>query len=306
MVQEIYLIDEDIELLQILTKLFENDESVKIKRFKIEEVEEALKDIPSVIIINEGDKDLTDMCKNIRKDDDNTITPIVCISKNNTMEHRIAILKACVEYFIPEPINHECLYHTIKNIVRLMYINRRVSPLTGLPGNVQIQAEMKKRLIKQEKFAVLYCDLDNFKSYNDTYGFVKGDEIIKFAARTIAKNIHDSNSENSFIGHIGGDDFVAIVEGEAEYEEICKGIINDFDLNVISYFNETDSQRGYVEVANRKGVMEQFPLTSISIGVVVVDPAKYKNVLEIGETGAQVKHRAKTILGSSYVIDRRK
>lgn len=196
------------------------------------------------------------------------------------------------------------LYYTIKNIVRLMYTNRRVSPLTGLPGNVQIQTEIKKRLLKKEEFAILYFDLDNFKSYNDLYGFAKGDEIIKFTAKTITRNVHSSNSESCFVGHIGGDDFIAIVEN-ANYEEICKNVIKEFDENVLQYFTLEDAERGYVEVANRRGIIEQFPLTSISIGVVDVDKGRFKNALEIGEVGAQVKHVSKTIVGSSYAIDRR-
>ena len=152
---------------------------------------------------------------------------------------------------------------------------------------------------------MLYFDLDNFKAYNDVYGFFKGDEIIKFTARIIQKNVHAESCEDSFIGHIGGDDFVAILSRK-DYEKICQDIILDFDTNVRSFFTKEDLERGYIEVANRKGIMEQFPLTSISIGVVEVTKGRFKNVLEIGEVGASVKHLSKTIQGSSYVIDRRK
>ena len=163
---------------------------------------------------------------------------------------------------------------------------------------------MKKRLLKKEKFAVLYLDLDNFKAYNDLYGFTKGDEMIKFTARIISRNIHNSTSESSFIGHIGGDDFIAMVS-DTNYEQICKDIIQEFDEKIIQYFAKEDAKKGYLEVANRRGIMEQFPLTAISIGVVEVDETRFKNTLEIGEIGAQVKHIAKTMMGSSYAINRR-
>ena len=186
-----------------------------------------------------------------------------------------------------------------------MQVNRRVSPLTGLPGNVQIQTEMKRRLLNKENFAILYFDLDNFKAYNDIYGFSNGDEIIKFTARTIVDNIHTTDSNDNFIGHIGGDDFIAIASS-GDYDKICKKIINEFDENVLKYYNKEDIEKGYIEVANRKGIIEQFPLTSISIGVVVVEPGRFRNTLEIGEIGAQVKHQAKSISGSSYIINRRR
>ena len=151
---------------------------------------------------------------------------------------------------------------------------------------------------------MMYLDLDNFKAYNDVYGFLKGDEIIKFTARTIIKGIHELNLEDSFVGHIGGDDFVAIVP-ETDYEKICQNIIADFDKNINQFFTEDDIEKGYIEVANRKGIIEEFPLTAISIGVVEVKKGKFHNTLEIAEVGASVKHLAKTIQGSTYVIDRR-
>ena len=107
-------------------------------------------------------------------------------------------------------------------------------------------------------------------------------------------------------GHIGGDDFVAILDDNVDYESICQNILAEFDARVIKYFHDIDVEKGYLEVQNRKGVIEQFPLTSLSIGVVVADEKRFANTLEIGEVGAQVKHLAKTTMGSSYAIDRRK
>ena len=152
---------------------------------------------------------------------------------------------------------------------------------------------------------MLYIDLDNFKAYNDTYGFAQGDELIKFTARTITNNVHSKEEDNNFVGHIGGDDFIAIVEDE-DYEKICQNIIITFDKNVKKYYSKEDIERGFVEVPNRKGILEEFPLTSISIGAVEVDSERFHNTLEIGEAGAQVKHLSKTIPGSTYVVDRRK
>lgn len=306
MVQDIYIIDDNIELINTLKEAFKNEKEYGFKGVRTDDIEAALKDIPSLIIINEDsiDKDILELCKKIREDDDNSITPIVVLGDSRDKNHRVSILKLGVEYYIVKPIDSDYLYYTIKNIVRLMYTNRRVSPLTGLPGNVQIQTEIKKRLLKKEEFAILYFDLDNFKSYNDLYGFAKGDEIIKFTAKTITRNVHNSDSEDSFVGHIGGDDFIAIVQN-TDYEQICKNVIKEFDENVLQYFTSEDAERGYVEVANRRGIIEQFPLTSISIGVVDVDRGRFKSALEIGEVGAQVKHVSKTTIGSSYAIDRR-
>lgn len=307
MVQDIYIIDDDKYSLQDLKQLFADNEEYRFVNVSTEEINKALINIPSLIIINEDnvDRDIEELCTTIRKNEDNSITPIIVISSNSDKEHRLNVLRKAVEYYIRKPVDQDYLYYTIKNLMRLMYTNRRVSPLTGLPGNVQIHAELKKRLFNKEDFCVLYLDLDNFKAYNDVYGFVKGDEIIKFTARTIVKNVHALKNNDCFVGHIGGDDFVAIIS-KTNYDEICQNIINEFDSEILSYFTEEDRKRGYIEVANRRGILEDFPLTAISIGVVDVEPDRFNNILEIGEVGAQVKHLAKTILGSSYVIDRRK
>ena len=307
MYQEILIIDDDIELTERLKRIFKEEEDYIFKNSNSINIEETIKDIPDLIIINENSIENTviSACDYIRNYADNTITPIMVISSNFDKEHRLEILKNNIQYFIKSPIDDDYIYYTIRNIITLMTSNRKVSPLTGLPGNLQIQVELKKRLLKKESFAILYFDLDNFKEYNDTYGFLKGDEVIKFTARTIVNIMNKYKTENTFVGHIGGDDFVGIIS-EVDYDSLCQDIILKFDTNIKEYFNLEDIEKGYLEVANRKGVIEHFPITSISIGVVRVSPNEYKNPLEIGEVGAQVKHLAKTQMGSAYVINRRK
>lgn len=307
MIQDIYIIDNEQELSKILKKLYVGITGYRFINVKEEELSLALKNIPALIIIDEDNtnSNVVDICKAIRENDDNKITPVAVVSSNIEKEHRIQVLESSVQYYIKKPIDEQYLFYTVKNIVDLLYTNRKVSPLTGLPGNVQIQAEMKKRLLNNSLFAILYVDLDNFKAYNDVYGFSNGDEIIKFTSRVISKYVHDIENSNNFIGHIGGDDFVAIID-KTDYDKICQEIIIEFDTEVENYYTEKDVSRGYVEIENRRGIMEQFPLTTISIAVVEVDPSVYNSPLEIGEVGAQVKHRAKSIMGSAYVINKRK
>ena len=306
MVQEIYIIDDDDSSILVFRELFKNDTDYKFISVKSDQIDVALKNIPAIIIINEDaiEVDVVDLCKKIRNDDDNSITPVIVVSSDGDKEHRIDILKESIEYYIKKPVNEKYLYYTVKNLNRLMNINRRISPLTGLPGNVQIHAELKKRLLNKEDFCVLYLDLDNFKAYNDVYGFLKGDQIITFTSEVILNCVHKNYAEGTFVGHIGGDDFIAIVPG-INCEKLCQDVITNFDEKVLSFFTPEDVQKGYIEVENRKGIIEQFPLTSISIGVVVVEPNRFYNILEIGEVGAQVKHAAKSVIGSSYAIDKR-
>ena len=306
MVQNIYIIDESDELKKIIYKLFKNEKMYCFKHVTTKKVDIAIKNIPHLIIINEDSlkNSINIVYDKIKKNDDNRITPIMIVTSNMDRKHRVDTLKYGVEHYIKKPIDEEYFYYTIKNLLELIHINRTVSPLTGLPGNVQIHAEMKKRLLNNEIFSMMYLDIDNFKSYNDLYGFLKGDELIKFTAKLLSNNIHKLEQSSNFVGHIGGDDFVAIID-KSNCEDICQNIIAEFDKKVKDYYSEEDFERGYIEVANRKGILEQFPIVSLTIGVVNVTKGRFNNVLEIGEVGANVKHLAKTIPGSTYIINRR-
>ena len=261
MYQEISIIDDTDELTTRLNNIFKEEKDYIFKNILSMKIEEIMKDIPDLIIINEDGVKMgvIEICNYIRHYSENPITPIMVISSNIDKNHRLNILKENVEYFIKAPMDDEYIYYTIRNIIRLMTSNRKVSPLTGLPGNLQIQVELKKKLLKKQEFSILYFDLDNFKEYNDTYGFLKGDEVIKFTAKTILKVMHQYKLEESFVGHIGGDDFVGIIS-DVDYDKLCQDIITKFDSYISEYFNEEDIERGYLEVANRKGIIEQVHL----------------------------------------------
>ncbi len=305
MLNEVYIIDDDESSIVIFKELFRDEPDYKFISVKTEQIDIAFKNIPSLIVINEDaiDRDVIELCRKIRKDEDNTITPVIVVSSNGSRDHRLKILNESIEYFIKKPVDEGYLYYTVKNINRLLTTNRRVSPLTGLPGNVQIHSELKKRLSNEEAFSVIYFDLDNFKSYNDVYGFLKGDKINQYTANIIQDEVHSEGE--GFVGHVGGDDFISIVP-YTDVENLCQRIIARFDKQIKGFFTEEDADKGYIEIANRKGIIEKFPLTSISIAVVVADKNRFSNILEIGEVAAQVKHAVKTVMGSSYTIDRRK
>ena len=307
MYQKVYVLDEGTTLTKELKNLFKGDVDYMIKAVKPEEIDVVFKDIPELILINEDgiDTSVEKLCGEIRANEDNAITPIMVYSSNEEKQHKMRIAMCSAEFLVEKSMGIEFLARTIKNILRLLSVNRTVSPLTGLPGNVQIQTELKRRLLRKESFKVLYFDLDNFKAYNDVYGFLKGDEIIRFASQIIVKNVHEIENGATFVGHIGGDDFVAVLDGDANYDRVCQNIIAEFDAGVTKFFDEQDLERGFLRVPNRKGEVDEFPITTISIGVVVADRKRFANTLEIGEVGAQVKHLAKATMGSCYAINRR-
>ncbi len=303
--KNILVIEDKKEIIDVLEKMFENEKSEYDIVFSFSDsdsINEAMKNVHDVVLINSDNA--IQIYSQITEGMESFMSPTICISSASYKNVIIDVLKSGINQYMVKPIDVEYLYYTIKNYIRLIYNNKTVSPLTGLPGNIQIDNELKKNIIKKDEFAVLYFDLDNFKAYNDTYGFLKGDDVIRFTATTILDIMRQYANENDFVGHIGGDDFVAITTSRA-IDKICIEIINTFDKGILNLLSKTDKERGFFEVPNRKGIIEQYPLTSISIGVVIVDKNQKIDRLEIGEIGAQVKHKAKTIHGSAYVINKR-
>jgi diguanylate cyclase (GGDEF)-like protein len=181
---------------------------------------------------------------------------------------------------------------------------RDANPLTRLPGNYSIMKELQERIDHKPRFAVGYVDLDYFKSFNDKYGFLRGDEIIKMTARLLTNSIRRLSSPDAFVGHIGGDDFVFIVPCE-NVEGVCRELIGNFDLVIGNFYDEEDRIHGYIEAKNRRGRNERFPLMSVSIAVVTNEYRPIKHIGQISAIAAEVKKRVKAMDGSNYIKDLR-
>lgn len=306
----IVLVDDTDELCDIVNNLYkkENDYEFVCTESEKTKLKQALLTVPDLIIVNEDgleEEATTSVCKFIRKNKDNSITPIIVISSDRDENHRLDVLKKGVEYYIPKPLNDQYFYYTIKNLSHLISSNRCISALTGLPGNVQIENELKRRIASKGVYAVLYVDLDNFKAYNDKYGFMNGDEVIKFTAEVMQSAISEYGKRGDFLGHIGGDDFVAVVDYE-NAKKIGRTIVKIFDKEIKKYYNEDDIKKGSIRILNRKGRMEKYPIMTITVAMISNRYRRYTSTLEIGEEGAAVKKKAKAIAGSTFLEDRRK
>ncbi len=180
------------------------------------------------------------------------------------------------------------------------------NPLTGLPGNLVIEERLKKLVAQNEPFAILYVDLDNFKAFNDRYGFEQGDRALRLTSAILSQAMTAcSDSHADFLGHIGGDDFIFITCPE-KADTLCQAIIARFDREFRTLYPPEDLANGFITVLNRKGQEESFPITTISIAVVDNTERGFASYLELGEIASQLKRRAKAIEGSVYLTDRRK
>lgn len=163
-------------------------------------IKEAMNNIPDIIVIN--CEESIEIHKQIVGDNTLFMIPIIVTSTKSRNVDILNSLSVGINTYIIKPVDKNYLYYTIKNYINLIYGNRTLSSLTALPGNIQISNELQRRTLKKSAFYVLYIDLDNFKAYNDTYGFLKGDEVIKLAAEIIVTSVSAYGEEGDFVGHI--------------------------------------------------------------------------------------------------------
>lgn len=186
----------------------------------------------------------------------------------------------------------------IEKVMELEVRNAKyLNPLTELPGNVIIEQSLEKCILYSENYCVLYFDIDNFKAYNDIYGFENGDKVLKILAKVLMDNVPSKD----FIGHIGGDDFIAILS-TWKVEEICRKIIDDFDELIKQCYTKEDLARGFIVSQNRHGVEETFPLVALSIAGVTDKMNKFINIYTLAEESSKLKKKCKQNSESSYII----
>ena len=178
------------------------------------------------------------------------------------------------------------------------------NPLTKLPGNTSIISRIQDLIDRKDDFALAYCDLDYFKSFNDKYGFSRGDEVLMMTARVIVNTIRGFTGVRSFVGHVGGDDFVFIVPAKIA-EEACRRVVEAFDGIVPHFYDEDDRDRGCIVSTDRQGVVRTFPLMALSIAVVFNTGGRLNHYGEASAIAMGLKKKAKENPKSSYVLDRR-
>jgi PleD family two-component response regulator len=178
------------------------------------------------------------------------------------------------------------------------------NPLTRLPGNNSIMKAIQGAIDKHRDVGIIHTDLDNFKAFNDAYGFIIGDDVLIFNAAILHTALRKVCDGEGFLGHIGGDDFVVMLPADrmlAYGEEV----VRSFDEGAPSFYKDEDRERGNIVAIDRQGGINQFPITSISMGGMYLRDYWFTRYVEVAEVCAEVKHKAKDILGSNLFVDRR-
>jgi diguanylate cyclase (GGDEF)-like protein len=240
--------------------------------------------------------------RQLRNDTRTAHLPMLILTAKSTLEDVVIGFETGADDYITKPFNIPELLARIKSHLRRANQQPVRNPLTGLPGNILLTEELKYRLGREDAFAYLYVDLDNFKAFNDTYGPARGDRVIKLLAEVLTETVAEHGTADDFVGHFGGDDF-AIITDPNLLDTLCGHAISIFDERVRLLYDPEDRERGYLHGADRQGVPRRFPIISLSIGVATNRHRTFADYEELSRIAAEMKQFAKQDPGGSYAID---
>lgn len=246
-----------------------------------------------------------EVCQRLRSDSRTKHLCVIMLTAKSLSADKVVGLTAGADDYMIKPFDPIELVARVKSALRRNKTMRGLNPLTHLPGNLEVQEQLEDRVSSEAPFALLYIDLDNFKSFNDHYGFMRGDEVIKRLA-ACAREAMDAHAQlGSFLGHIGGDDFVVVVHPD-KAEPIAEKLIACWDGCVAELYDPDDAEKGVITILDRKGEERSYPLVTVSIGVATNQHRQITSRWEASEIASEMKAFAKRELSSSYAVDRRK
>ena len=252
------------------------------------------------------DMDGREVCRRLMLDSRTRHIPVGLMSSQTHTRDVVSALEAGADDYFVKPLNFVVVAARVRAHIRRAQLKPARNPLTGLPGNLLIEQEIRALLEPgYGQFAVLYADFNHFKAYNDVYGFPAGDQAIRLLAKVLTAAVAELGNPTDFVGHVGGDDFVAITTPD-RCDAIAQRIIADFDRQAPDLYNPGDRRRGYITAKDRQGINKKFPLIGLAIAIVHNQYHSITSHWEIGELGAELKRFAKMRRGSHYVKDQRR
>ena len=305
--EKIVVIDDDPDILDVLQLTLSGHYSVFCAANGKEGLELVKAKSPDMVITDYMMPVMNgpEFCRNLRKDILMQHLPVIMLTGKGETRDMVSGNESGADDYLVKPFEPETLLARIRMILKRTTRSLDANPLTHLPGNSSIMEEIQNRIDTGGVFAVGYADLDKFKIYNDSYGFEKGDEVIRAAARILIDSTGQVCGNEGFVGHIGGDDFVFICDDE-KADVVSQKIIDAFDAAAPSFYNEEDRKAGFILGKDRQGNPTKAEFVAISIGIVSNRSQKIAHVAQIGEIGAELKKYAKSMNKSNFVRDQRK
>jgi len=305
--QRVYLLSADPVLRETLGAIWPQDQLI-LTHFDRGRgaIEVLFNELPDLLIVDHDLPDMPglDVVNLVKSENVYRQLPVILAIREKTLETMSDWCTAEVDDVIILPFTPARV--KVRVFLTLARASRAfdTNPLSKLPGNTSIIQRIQEMIERQEDFALAYADLDYFKSFNDKYGFSRGDEVLMMTARVIVNTIRGFAGVRSFVGHIGGDDFVFMLPPD-KVELACQRVVENFDSIIPHFYDEDDRARGFIQSTDREGNMRTFPLMAISIAVVFNIGGRLKHYGEASQIAMTLKKKAKENPKSTYVLDMR-
>jgi diguanylate cyclase (GGDEF)-like protein len=245
-----------------------------------------------------------EVCRRLRRNFTTSNIPIIMLTALDQIPDKVKGMNEGADDYITKPFYPSELRSRVRTHLQRSERDIQSSPLTGLPGNVAVEQALKERIESKELFAVCYFDLDNFKPFNDKYGFVAGDVVLRKLSEFIVSAVLKHGHEDDFVGHEGGDDFIVITTPQRA-EAICRDVATRFDRAILDQYDDEDRAQGYCVSHDRQGNEVAFPFTSVSAAIVTNERRKLIHPGQVAQIAAEVLKHAKSMEGSNYRFDMR-
>ncbi len=305
---KILLIEDDPLVRHVVkTALAENHYEIAEAGSGAEGLEKARSFWPDLVLLDVMMPDLDgyEVCYRLRQSATTANVPVILLTALGNLSEKIRGLQIGADDYITKPFDPRELRTRVEAHLRRSARELSASPLTNLPGSPLIEQILSARIESRAPLAVLYFDLGNFKAYNDEYGWIKGDGVLRMLAREILETVAGVGGQDDFIGHVGGDDFV-VISTPAHAEKIAQRVIARFDGEIPGYYSEQARAHGYIEVLDRQGKLFHAPIMSVVIAIMTNEKRELHHPLQVAELAAQVKRSMRLTSGSQYAFDRRR
>ncbi len=307
-VKKILIISSDKKLLEVLKFCFDGwGYEVHLCDSSIRDIALIKKISPDAIVVDVHSARETqlEICRLIKDDFFTAFIPVIALINKRQLRSELLNVKQGVDDYLIKPPDPLDLRIRLELAVKRAQYSFSATPLTGLPGGRIIEDTLKDKIKRDVAFSFGYIDIDNFKYFNDVYGYVKGDNVIIHTAYMLYTTIKQFGNRDDFIGHIGGDDFIFITTCN-RYQDICRNFILGFERTMPFHYTDEDRIRGFIIARDRTHKIRKIPLMSVTVALLDSNNAsKFGNILEINERISEVKRYLKPMAGSKFMVDRR-
>lgn len=233
-----------------------------------------------------------EVCRAVKLNPFTARIPVLMLTARGDVEHKVEAFEAGADDYLAKPFDPRELRARVVALLRLVRREGDRNPTSGLPGGQAIEDEIARRAHLRQPFAICYIDLDNFKPFADTFGFTVADMVIRDMGHAIRGAVSAVGHPDDFVGHIGGDDFIAVTT-EAGAESIARECAARFVSVAARAVGEDAVRRGHFMGVDREGRAREFPIARLSVAILKVDPDRWISVSHIGALAAEMKRRAK-------------